>query len=731
MNSHLLGPCGSTRTRWEAECSGTFSVDGCVELAWVMGLIKYHNGPLQGKDYCGWLDASTKAPITDGEVKTKYEEFIIEHTGIRVIESQDHDLTSPNKEQVLHEVAITEDLEPFEVSLETAEDFKREHGNKVIIDETADGQYSVLLKAGTTLMIPKAVTFRNALGAQMPTGWDPKTYGIPEDIVAQVDPVTLYALISTVEAFLSAGITDPYELYDYIHVSDLGNAVGASLGGLKSLHEMFKRRFLDRQVQKDILAETFVNTTAAWINMLFLGSSGPIRTPVGACATALESVDTGYDLIANGKAKAVLVGGTDALERDIAQEFANMQATINAEKDAAAGRTPKEASRPTTTTRGGFVEGEGCGIQLLTTARLALDMGLPIRGIIALSHTASDKIGRSVPAPGKGVLTIATEKRGKFTSPLLDINHRRRQLSHRLHQIEEKRDLELSWLQERLNALNARRSSVDTVTPETSNADEYADQCRKEVEADAQRAFKEAQNTYGNEFWKHDPSISPLRGALAVWGLTIDDLSVASLHGTSTKKNDINETAVIQSQLAFLGRTKGNVLPCVLQKSLLGHGKGAAGKSLLYSPTPTKTDEQNANIQSPGAFAVNGCLQMLSTGLIPGNRNADNIDSDLRDRNLLFFPSRTYDMPTGVKAFSVTSFGFGQKGAQVIGVHAKYVFATITEQEYDAYRAKVAGRQARADRALQDAIYGGRLVQLKDKSVYEDNRLEETLLNRV
>ncbi|KAH6651498.1 hypothetical protein BKA67DRAFT_330604 [Truncatella angustata] len=701
------GPCGSARTRWEAECSGTFSVDGCLELAWIMGLVQYHNGPLQGKDYCGWIDSKNKSIITDAEVKSKFEDYIIEHTGIRVIESQEHDLTSPDKEQVLHEVMITEDLEPFEVSFETAEDFKREHGEKVVVAETADGQFSVSLKAGTTLMIPKAVTFKNALGAQMPSGWDPRIYGIPDDIISQVDPVTLYALVSTVEAFLSAGITDPYELYDHIHVSDLGNAVGASLGGLKSLHEMFKRRFLDRQVQKDILAETFVNTTAAWINMLLVGSSGPIRTPVGACATALESVDTGYDLIVGGKAKAVLVGGTDALERDIAQEFANMQATINAEKDAAAGRTPKEASRPTTSTRGGFVEGEGCGIQLLTTARLALDMGLPIRGIIALTHTASDKIGRSVPAPGKGVLTIATEKRGKFTSPMLDIAHRRRHLSHRLHQIEEKRDMELAWLHDRLNSMRSRRSSVDTVVADSTSGDEYAEQCRHDIEADAQRAFKEAQNTYGNEFWKHDDSISPLRGALAVWGLTIDDLSVASLHGTSTKKNDTNETAVIQSQLSFLGRTQGNVLPCVLQKSLLGHGKGAAG-----------------------AFAVNGCLQMLNTGLIPGNRNADNIDSELQSRDLLFFPSQTYNMPTGIKAFSVTSFGFGQKGAQVIGVNAKYLFATITEKEYEAYKSKVVARQARATRVLQEAIYGGKLVQLKDKSVYEDDKLEETLLNR-
>ncbi len=65
---------------------------------------------------------------------------------------------------------------------------------------------------------------------------------------------------------------------------------------------------------------------------------------MGACATALESVDSGCDLIATGKARAVLVGGSDVLEKDASLEFANMGATVNAEKDAAAGRSPRQAS---------------------------------------------------------------------------------------------------------------------------------------------------------------------------------------------------------------------------------------------------------------------------------------------------------------------------------------------------------------------------------------------------
>ncbi|KAL2256706.1 hypothetical protein VTK26DRAFT_1254 [Humicola hyalothermophila] len=695
-----VGPYGSSRTRWEAECAGTFSVTGCLELAWVMGLIKYHNGRLNGKDYCGWIDVKTQAPIADAEVKAKYEDYILEHSGIRLIEKKEHDLTSPDKEQKLHEVVMVDDMGPFEVPLETAEELKRQHGDNAVVTEAASGQCSVILKAGSTIWVPKAAKSRSIIGAQMPKGWDPKTYGIPDDIIGQVDPVTLYALVATVEAFLSAGLTDPYELYEHIHYSEFGNAVGTSLGGMRSLDKMFKRRYLDRSVQNDILAETFVNTTAAWINMLLVGSSGPIRTPVGACATSLESVDAGYDMIVSGKVKAVLVGGTDDLDRDPAHEFANMKATINGTEDAAAGRTPKEASRPATSTRAGFVEGQGCGVQLLTTARLALDMGLPIRGVVALTHMAADGIGRSVPSPGKGMLTIATEKRSgkQFASPLLDMNHRRRQLSLRLRQIQQKRDMELAWLNDRL----ARQQQDQQPTPEG-----YAEHCRSEIERDAKRAIREAKNMYGNQFWRHDDSISPLRGALAVWGLTIDDLSVASLHGTSTKQNDLNETAVMQAQLAHLGRTEGNVLPCCLQKGLLGHGKGAAG-----------------------AFAVNSCLQMLASGLIPGNRNADNIDAELADRNLLFFPSQTYQNPTGIKAFSVTSFGFGQKGAQVIGVNAKYLFATLSQDEYEAYRRKVAKREAAADRKLQEGVYGGKFVTLKDKNVYEKRQLEKALLCR-
>ncbi|KAL6860485.1 beta subunit of fatty acid synthetase [Amphichorda felina] len=693
-----VGPWGNSRTRWEMEAYGEFSLEGCVEMAWIMGLIKNHNGPIKGKPYSGWVDAKSGEPVDDKDIKKKYEKHILEHSGIRLIEPELFDGYDPNNKQLLHEVVIEADLEPFEGSKETADEFKREHGDKVEVFEIPEsGEYTIRLKKGAALWIPKALRFDRLVAGQIPTGWDAKRYGIPEDIISQVDPVSLFLLVSTAEALLSCGITDPYEFYKYVHVSEVGNCVGSGMGGAVALRGMHRDRFLDKPLQNDILQESFINTMAAWVNMLLLSSSGPIKTPVGACATAVESVDIGYETIMEGKARVCLVGGFDDFGEEGSYEFANMKATSNTVDEFEHGRTPKEMSRPTTTTRNGFMESQGCGIQVIMTARLALDMGVPIHGILALTTTASDKIGRSVPAPGQGVLTTAREHAGKFPSPLLDINYRRRQIERRKKAIKQWHEDELEYVYDEVQAMKAQGASFDE--------SEYAQDRIAHIEKEAARQEKELLRSMGNNFWKNDPSIAPLRGALATWGLTIDDIDVASFHGTSTKANDKNESSVVCQQLRHLGRTKGNAVMGIFQKYLTGHPKGAAG-----------------------AWMMNGCLQVLNTGLVPGNRNADNIDPIMEDFDLIVYPSRSIQTD-GIKAFSVTSFGFGQKGAQAIGIHPKYLFATLDEATYQEYCAKVDARQKRAYRYFHNGLINNTLFVAKDKSPYTDAQLSSVLLN--
>lgn len=239
----------------------------------------------------------------------------------------------------------------------------------------------------------------------------------------------------------------------------------------------------------------------------------------------------------------------------------------------------------------------------------------------------------------------------------------------------------------------------------TFNESDYMQDRIGHIGREAIRQEKDATFSLGNNFWKQDSRIAPLRGALATWGLTIDDLGVASFHGTSTVANDKNESDVICQQMKHLGRKKGNAVLGIFQKYLTGHPKGAAG-----------------------AWMMNGCLQVLNSGLVPGNRNADNVDKVMEKFDYIVYPSRSIQTD-GVKAFSVTSFGFGQKGAQAIGIHPKYLFATLDQAQFQAYKSKVQARQKKAYRYFHNGLISNTLFVAKDHSPYSDDQQSQVFLD--
>ncbi|EEA22510.1 3-oxoacyl-[acyl-carrier-protein] synthase, putative [Talaromyces marneffei ATCC 18224] len=673
-----LGPWGSSRTRWEMEHAGEFSTGGMLEIAWIMGLIEHFDGDVKGSHYAGWVDSKTKEPVPDAEIASRYGKYVLEHTGIRTIEPEIMEGYDPDKKEFLHEVVMDKDLPTFEASKTTAEAFQLQHGDKVSITPIQGSEdYQVKVKKGARLLIPKAVSFDRKVAGLLPTGWNAATYGIPEDIISQVDPVTLYVLCCVSEAMYSAGIQDPYEIYSQVHMSELANCIGTGAGGTMALRKMYRERYLEHAANSDIFQETFLNTMGAWVNLLLLSSTGPIKTNSGACATAIESLDTGCESILLGKSKMALVGGTDDFREEASYEFANMKATVNTDEEVLQGRSPSEMCRPSTTTRNGFMEAAGCGVQIITTAEMALKMGLPIYAIVAHTQMASDRIGRSIPAPGQGVLTAAREAPEAAESPLLNLEYRRGKLNEAIREID-------SWRTRQLQLI--KTMPTNEIDDMLQSVDRLRD-CK----------ISDARNLWGSNFRQQNPQIAPIRAALAVWGLTVDDIGVASLHGTSTKANDKNEANVINQQMNKLGRKAGNPLLTVSQKWLTGHPKGAAG-----------------------AWMFNGGMQVLQTGIVPGNRNADNIDLVLQPFEHLSYPSHTIQT-AGIKAFMLTSFGFGQKGGLVIGISPKLVFAAITEEEYQQYRHTVQSRQQKAGLAFSRALMTKSLFKPKAESPWKDN----------
>jgi fatty acid synthase subunit alpha len=85
------------------------------------------------------------------------------------------------------EVELNHDLEPLEISQEDAARFKREQGDKCDIWAQDSGEWFVKFKKGARVLVPKAIKFDRVVAGQLPTGWDAKRYGIPDDIIAQTD----------------------------------------------------------------------------------------------------------------------------------------------------------------------------------------------------------------------------------------------------------------------------------------------------------------------------------------------------------------------------------------------------------------------------------------------------------------------------------------------------------------------------------------------------------------
>lgn len=139
----------------------------------------------------------------------------------------------------------------------------------------------------------------------------------------------------------------------------------------------------------------------------------------------------------------------------------------------------------------------------------------------------SDKAGRSVPAPGRGALTVAREIPSKYPLPILDVAYRSRQLSFRRTQISQWLSHEHMQLQEELEY---RKRSGEVVE------EDYVSTRVANIEKEAKQQEKDALAIYGM-LEGQDPHIAPLRRALAVWGLTADDVGVLSIHGTSTNAN--------------------------------------------------------------------------------------------------------------------------------------------------------------------------------------------------
>ncbi|WP_349319174.1 beta-ketoacyl synthase N-terminal-like domain-containing protein [Mycolicibacterium canariasense] len=394
-----LGPYGSSRTRFEMEVSGQLSAAGVLELAWTTGLVKWEDDPKPG-----WYDTASGDLVDEGELVERYHDAVVERVGIREWVDDgaiDPDHASP----LLVSVFLDKDF-TFVVSSEAdARAFVEFDPEHTVIAPVADSSdWQVTRKAGTEIRVPRKVKLSRTVGAQIPTGFDPQVYGVSPDMASSIDRLALWNLVTTVDAFLSAGFS-PAELMRWVHPSQVASTQGTGMGGMTSMQTMYHGNLLGRSKPNDILQEVLPNVFAGHVVQSYIGSYGSMIHPVAACATAAVSVEEGVDKIKLGKADFVVAGGYDDLTLEAIIGFGDMSATADTEMMRAKGISDAKFSRANDRRRLGFVESQGGGTILLTRGDLAVQMGLPVLAVVAYASSFGDGVHTSIPAPGLGALS--------------------------------------------------------------------------------------------------------------------------------------------------------------------------------------------------------------------------------------------------------------------------------------------------------------------------------------
>ncbi|BBX95773.1 type I polyketide synthase [Mycobacterium lacus] len=404
-----IGPYGSSRTRFEMEVENELSAAGVLELAWTTGLIRWEDDPQPG-----WYDTESGDLVDEAELVERYHDAVIERVGIREFVDDgaiDPDHASP----LLVSVFLDKDF-AFVVSSEADArafvQFDPEHTVVRPVPDSTDWQ--VIRKAGTEIRVPRKTKLSRTVGAQIPTGFDPTVWGISQDMATSIDRVALWNIITTVDAFLSAGFS-PAEVMRYVHPSLVASTQGTGMGGMTSMQTMYHGNLLGRNKPNDILQEVLPNVVAAHVVQSYVGSYGAMIHPVAACATAAVSVEEGVDKIRLGKAELVVAGGLDDLTLEAIIGFGDMAATADTEMMRGRGISDSKFSRPNDRRRLGFVEAQGGGTILLARGDLALKMGLPVLAVVAFAQSFGDGVHTSIPAPGLGALGAG---RGGKDSPL-------------------------------------------------------------------------------------------------------------------------------------------------------------------------------------------------------------------------------------------------------------------------------------------------------------------------
>jgi 3-oxoacyl-[acyl-carrier-protein] synthase II len=168
--------------------------------------------------------------------------------------------------------------------------------------------------------------------------------------------------------------------------------IGSAINGSDSLREAFLRfqSIGANGVSPFLLPNICANVPAGKAGAV-LGFTGPIFSPQGACASGNHAIAMGARMVRDGDVDFAIVGGVEMpLVTEIVLGFANMNASFKLRPTDRAFADAKQASRPFSLDRRGFVLAEGAAAVVLAADEVVSAHGLSASAEIAGIGWTSD-----------------------------------------------------------------------------------------------------------------------------------------------------------------------------------------------------------------------------------------------------------------------------------------------------------------------------------------------------
>lgn len=198
----------------------------------------------------------------------------------------------------------------------------------------------------------------------------PDMKGIPRRMRRSMGRMSLLAVAAANEALRTAGIG----ITDFTD-SKFGCVAGSTMGSSHALTEAFETMLPEHDLTRLTAMKFFqcISHTVAMNIAQYLGIIGEVVATSSACASALQAVGTGFELIRSGKQTMVLCGGAEELHPTVTGSFDILFATSAGFNDA-----PHKTPRPFDKNRDGLVCGEGAGLLMLESHEHAVARGAKI-----------------------------------------------------------------------------------------------------------------------------------------------------------------------------------------------------------------------------------------------------------------------------------------------------------------------------------------------------------------